>query len=178
MAVRAKIVMEQREEKALLLQQEIRRTVMRRRKEEKRAFTITVAIDGGLIGCGLGTYAWCAYPEYLEQMSPAVLALAAGGVLSCTCVVASTSGTPIAVLIEKARFGFFSRTIGNLIVEIVTFIAELLGLIGDAIAAVPGATTDAVASSIHAVNKNEREFGDELESYRSKRRRRRDSNIK
>lgn len=174
MAVRAKIVMEQREEKAMLLQREIRRTVIRRRKEEKRAYTITVAVDGGMIGCGLAIYAWCAYPEYFEQISPAVLAIAAAGILSCTCVVASTSGTPVAVLMEKARFGFVSRTIGNLIAEILTFVAELLGLIGDAIAALPGATTDALASSMNAVNRNEREFVNELKSYREKKRRKRD----
>jgi hypothetical protein len=75
---------------------------------------------------------------------------------------------------EKARFGFVSRTIGNLIAEILTFVAELLGLIGDAIAALPGATTDALASSMNAVNRNEREFVNELKSYREKKRRKRD----
>lgn len=174
MAVRAKIVMEQREEKALLLQQEIRRTVQRRRKEERRAFTITVALDGAMIGCGLGIFAWCAYPEYLEEVSPAVLALAAGGILSCAFVVASTSGTPIALIMEKARFGFVSRTIGNVITEIVTFFAEMIGVAGDAIAAVPGDTTDVVASSINAFNRNERQFIDEIDDYRRKRRRRSD----
>lgn len=175
MASRAKIVMEQREEKALQIQQEIRRTVLRRRKEEKRAFTITVALDGGMIGCGFAIYSWCAYPEYLEEISPAVLALGVGGIMSCACVVASTSDTPIALLMEKSRFGFVSRTIGNVITEFVTFFAELIGLAGDAIAAVPGATTDGVASSINTFNRrNEREFVDELEDYRRKRRRRSD----
>lgn len=116
MVKQARRVMLAKQEEASLLKQELLRAGLEREKAKRTMTTVSVALDGGMIGCSIGLFAWAALPEYLgDNVSPAVPTFFAGGVLACACLVAYTSDTPFAIIMKKIRFGWLSRTILSLV---------------------------------------------------------------
>lgn len=151
----AKLILSEKEQEALSLKQRIRQTGNKRLKSERTTKAVTVALDGSLLGCAIGLFAWAAIPEYLgDNVDPALPTFFMGGLMACLCIVLSTSDTIVAFAMEKVHFGVISKTVLAFVTSILRFLLSI-----------PIATANNIAEK-------QNELNEEMEDYRRTRRRR------